>query len=99
MQTPLAEAGAQHMAMSRCRGRRLALLRAHRGLSDLRLLLLRVLGCLPLKDDATHSGGKRLRSLKGGNRGTGSLGGAADYGESGVDPCGVVGIDNGVRTA
>ena len=40
-------------------------------------MLLRVLGCLPLLDDATGSGGRRPRSLKGGNRGPGSLGGAA----------------------
>src|SRR5258708_34670614 len=38
--------------------------------------LLRVLGRLPLKDEAAYTGGRRPRSLRGGNRGTGSLGGA-----------------------
>src|SRR5688572_31712508 len=53
-------------------------------------LLLRLLGRLPLKDDAACSIGRRPRSLKGGNRGPGSLGGAAHYGESGVGRCVVV---------
>src|SRR5207245_5404961 len=33
------------------------------------LLMLRLLGCLPLKDGITGSGGRRPRSLGGGNRG------------------------------
>jgi hypothetical protein len=32
-------------------------------------ILLRVLGCLPLKNGASRSGGRRPRSLRGGNRG------------------------------
>ena len=40
--------------------------------------LLRVLGPLPLKDEATGSGGRGPRSLRGGNRGPGWHGGAAD---------------------
>ena len=55
------------------------------------LLLLRVLGRLPLMDDATPASGRRPRSLKGGNRGTGSLGGAARYGDSGAGSCGAAG--------
>src|SRR5260370_41450670 len=39
-------------------------------------LVLRVLGRLPLKDEAAYTGGRRPRSLRGGKRGTGSLGGA-----------------------
>jgi len=39
--------------------------------------MLRLLGRLPLKDEAAYPGGRRPRSLRGGNRGTGSLGGAA----------------------
>jgi len=53
------------------------------------LLMLRVLGRLPLMDDATHTGGRRPRSVRGGNRGPSSLGGAAGYGDSdggGIDP-------------
>src|SRR5260370_36178285 len=38
--------------------------------------MVRVLGRLPLKDEAAYTGGRRPRSLRGGNRGTGSLGGA-----------------------
>jgi hypothetical protein len=62
-------------------------------------LLLRVLGRLPLKAGATHSGGRRPRSLRGGNRGTCSLGGAGRYGDSGAGCCVVVGADGQVRTA
>src|SRR5262245_41620655 len=40
-------------------------------------LLLRVVGHLPLMDEATDTGGRCPTSLRGGNRGTGSLGGAA----------------------
>ena len=57
-------------------------------------LLFRVLGRLPLKDDATHSGGRRPRSLRGGNRGPGSLDGAAHYGECGVGRSVVVCTDD-----
>jgi hypothetical protein len=35
------------------------------------LLSLRFLGCLPLKDEVTGSGGRRPRNLGGGNRGPG----------------------------
>jgi len=35
-------------------------------------------------DDTAHSGGRRPRSLKGGNRGPGLLGGAVRYGDSDV---------------
>jgi hypothetical protein len=51
-------------------------------------LLLRVLGRLPLKDDVTQASGRRRRSLKGGNRGKVSRGGAGRYGDSGVGSCG-----------
>ena len=40
-------------------------------------LLLRVVGHLPLMDEATGTGGRCPTSLRGGNRGPGSLGGAA----------------------
>jgi len=39
--------------------------------------LLRVVGHLPLMDEATGRGGRCPTSLRGGNRGPGSLGGAA----------------------
>jgi hypothetical protein len=48
-----------------------------------RLGLLRLLGCLPLKNEATSSGGWRPRSLGGGNRGP-----ALDLTERGIDPIG-----------
>jgi len=41
-----------------------------------RPLLLRVVGHLPLMDEATDTGGRCPTSLRGGNRGTGSLDGA-----------------------
>ena len=41
------------------------------------LLLLRVVGHLPLMDEATDTGGRCPTSLRGGNRGPSSLGGAA----------------------
>ena len=53
--------------------------------------MLRVLGRLPLMDEGSHSGGRRPRSLRGGNRGKGSLGGAARYGDSGAGRCGSAG--------
>src|SRR5262245_18710111 len=42
-----------------------------------RLELLRVVGHLPLMDEATDTGGRCPTSLRGGNCGTGWLGGAA----------------------
>lgn len=44
--------------------------------------LLRVLGRLPLQDDVTDTGGRRRRSLKGGNRGKVWRGWAGRYGDS-----------------
>ena len=42
-------------------------------LDRLLLMLLRVVGHLPLMDEATDTGGRCPTSLRGGNRGTGSL--------------------------
>ncbi len=47
-----------------------------------RLLVLRLLGCLPLMNVAVCTVGRRPRRLRGGNRGPARLGGAAVYGES-----------------
>jgi hypothetical protein len=47
-----------------------------------RPLLLRVLGRLPVRGVTAVSAGRRRRSLRGGNRGTVRLGGAAGYGDS-----------------
>jgi class 3 adenylate cyclase len=44
-------------------------------------VLLRVLGRLSLKDDVTQASGRRRRSLRGGNRGKVSRGGAGRYGD------------------
>jgi len=45
-----------------------------------RPLLLRVVGHLPPMDEATNAGGRCPTSLRGGNRGPGSLGGGALWG-------------------
>ena len=54
-------------------------------------LLLRVVGHLPQTDGAASSGGRCPTSLRGGNRGPTTPGGAAFYGESGIDPLGWIG--------
>ena len=54
-------------------------------------LLLRVVGHLPQTDGAASSGGRCRTSLKGGNRGPITQGGAAFYGESVIDPLGWIG--------
>ncbi len=54
-------------------------------------LLLRVVGHLSQTDGAASSGGRCPTSLGGGNRGPITRGGAAFYGESGIDPVGWIG--------
>jgi hypothetical protein len=49
--------------------------------------LFRVVGCLPHKNVGASSGGRRPTSLRGGNRGPVTRGGAAFYGESAFDRC------------
>ncbi len=55
-------------------------------------LLLRVVGCLPQKNGATVSGGRRPTSLGGGNRGPATPGGGVFYGESAIGWRGGIGL-------
>jgi len=53
--------------------------------------------CRPHDDGVTCSGGRRPKTSRAGNRGTGLRGGAAHYGESGVGRCVLVFTSDRVR--
>ena len=75
--------GPRAMNQSRTHSSALVTCRLKRTSSLLRLLL-RVVGCLPRIDGATVSVGRRPTSLRGGNRGPATRGGACVYGESAI---------------